>query len=90
MYRAVVDFHRSALAAPAFELGGGVRHRLLVVALKEVLVGVSAAAFLAVVSTVDCVPGIAQKGRCTNNVTRIPTANRQPYEFSPEFLDLGC
>src|SRR5678815_66535 len=46
--RPIVDFHRSAPAAPAIEPGDAVLHPVLVVALGEVLVHVRSAALLAV------------------------------------------
>src|SRR5690606_41262905 len=49
VHRAVVDPHLAALSAPAVEPARGVLHPVGVVALGEVLVGMGAARFLAVV-----------------------------------------
>jgi hypothetical protein len=43
MHRAIIDLHRSASPAPAFEPGGGELHPMLVVALSKVLAGIGAA-----------------------------------------------
>src|SRR5690554_4938712 len=53
VHRAVIDPHLAALAAPAVEPACGVLHPVGVVALREVLVGMGAARFLAVVGRME-------------------------------------